>query len=254
MDDRDYDVVLYGATGFTGRQTALYFRDHVGDRLRWAVAGRNQGKLDALPVDVPVEVADALATVHAAALVHRDVKPANVIVEAAREPEEPAAGGLPRGRAVLVDFGLVRPSDSTRTGSGAPAATPSYAAPEQLLGARVDARADVFALGAVLFELLTGRRAFPDEEEAVLLQRVKRGQVAELPNDRVVPIRMERALAAALARDPARRPQDAAALARQWLDGTARREPVWAPGQLARIAAGFQERSDDVTRTLTMSR
>jgi len=206
-----------------------------------AMLGREVLSLEAVD-HLALQILDGVAAAHEAGVVHRDLKPGNVLLEVAR-------GTL---TAKVADFGLVHVLDDP--GRPTVAGTLRYMAPEQLLGARVDARADVFALGAVLFELLTGRRAFPDEEEAVLLQRVKRGQVAELPSDRVVPIRMERALTSALARDPARRPGDAAALARRWLDGTPRRDPVWAPGQLARIAAGFHERSDEVTRTLTMSR
>lgn len=99
-----------------------------------------------------VEVADALAVVHAAGAVHRDVKPANIVLE----------GGTPENAldhaAVLVDFGLVRAADtSTITQTGESPGTPSYAPPEQLLGREVDARADVFSLGVTLHDLLARR-------------------------------------------------------------------------------------------------
>jgi serine/threonine protein kinase len=104
-------------------------------------------------VERVTEIADALALVHERGLVHRDVKPSNIVLEGSSEE-------LPLGQsAVLVDFGLARPVDShTLTLTGDSPATPSYAPPEQLLGQEVDARADVFCLGVTLHDLLAARR------------------------------------------------------------------------------------------------
>ncbi len=100
------------------------------------------------------EVASALALVHRAGLVHRDVKPGNIILE----------GGAGEGLAlldqpaILVDFGLIRQIDTMpESGTRTTSATPAYAPPELLLGKEVDARADVFSLGATLHDLLAGR-------------------------------------------------------------------------------------------------
>lgn len=100
------------------------------------------------------EVASALAKLHERGLVHRDVKPGNVVLRAGASEGEI----VPTAAAVLVDLGLVRACDrDTATQTRVSAATPRYAAPEQLLGSEVDARADVFALGATLHDLLVPR-------------------------------------------------------------------------------------------------
>ncbi|GAB4153100.1 MAG: hypothetical protein Fur0037_21890 [Planctomycetota bacterium] len=104
-------------------------------------------------VEIARDLAGALAAIHQRGFVHRDVKPANVILEGG------AVGDHLSGRPVLVDFGLLRPvgpSDLTR--SRTLLGTPAYASPESQLGREVDARADVFSLGSMLYDLLTVTR------------------------------------------------------------------------------------------------
>ena len=105
------------------------------------------------------QVADGLDAVHAAGLVHRDVKPANVLVG---EPHPGEDGST----AYLTDFGLAKLAASTTglTATGEVIGTVDYMAPEQIEGRRVDARADVYALGCVLFHAVTGDVPFPDRE------------------------------------------------------------------------------------------
>jgi tetratricopeptide (TPR) repeat protein/tRNA A-37 threonylcarbamoyl transferase component Bud32 len=109
---------------------------------------------------VASDIAAGLEAAHAIGVIHRDVKPENVIVE-------------PSGRAKVVDFGVARLVDrSTLTKRGRIVGTLPYMAPEQVKGHAVDARIDVYALGVVLYEMLGGRRPFESGEEAALFYQI----------------------------------------------------------------------------------
>ena len=134
-------------------------------------------------------VAGALAYVHAKGIVHRDVKPANILIDA-------------RGAPFLADFGIARLVDSTGlTATGLLVGTPAYLAPEQLHGGTVDASADVYALGLVLLECLTGERAFTGGLSELAAARVLR--------EPAIPEHLDASwrsvLGAMTAREPARR-------------------------------------------------
>ncbi len=149
------------------------------------------------------QVASALAVVHAHGLVHRDVTPANVM-------------RTPAGQAKLIDFGLVRDLHrSTLTQADQLLGTIFYMAPEQLEGGRADARADVFALGALLQELLTGRPAFAGADVAEVAARILEGD-APAPRALVpdVPLELERVVLQALEVEPRHRYGSMAAVAR----------------------------------------
>jgi serine/threonine protein kinase len=123
------------------------------------------GRLLAL-CEALAQIADGLAVVHAAGLVHRDVKPGNILVNSAR-------------KAVLVDFGLLKRVSEQDSVSGNVVGTYRYMAPEQARGERVDARADLYSLGATLYELLAGRPPFPHTAQFALMEAV----VGEMPTD-----------------------------------------------------------------------
>jgi hypothetical protein len=110
---------------------------------------------------IGMQIASGLAAAHAQGLVHRDVKPANILLE----------NGVQRVK--LSDFGLARAADDARlTQSGVIAGTPLYMAPEQASGAAIDPRADLFSLGSVLYELCTGRPTFRAPTTVAVIRRV----------------------------------------------------------------------------------
>ena len=104
------------------------------------------------------QIAQALSAIHARGIVHRDLKPANILFRA-------------DGRPVLVDFGLARDMkvNSTLTVAGQFLATPRYMSPEQCLGLPIDARSDLYSLGAVLYEMITGRKIYDGANSAEVI-------------------------------------------------------------------------------------
>src|SRR5215207_6525682 len=132
---------------------------------------RREGRLDTKRAAAIVDqIAGALDEAHARGLVHRDVKPANVIVESRRGTEH----------AYLTDFGLTREMDASSgvTATGRWVGTIDYASPEQIKGRPVDARCDVYALGCVLFTTLTGRLPFERDEDVAKLYAHEAGGYA----------------------------------------------------------------------------
>jgi hypothetical protein len=151
-------------------------------------------------------VAEALAVVHARGIVHRDLKPANLLL---------VGGDLTQVK--VLDFGIARPANATEalTDSGARIGTPAYMAPEQVRSEPdIDARADVYALGCILFECLTARPPFAAEHLIALLAKVvfeEPPRPSELCPD--VPAWVDALVSHLLAKDRTRRPADAAAAA-----------------------------------------
>jgi hypothetical protein len=146
------------------------------------------------------QVAQALDAAHQRGLVHRDVKPANILLT------PPGTGG--REHVYLVDFGVARPTtvDSSITSRDVIVGTIAYAAPEQLTGGPVDARTDVYALGCVLHECLTGRPPFTaDSNQALILAHLQAPPPSIRSARPDLPPAMDAVLAQALAKDPARR-------------------------------------------------
>jgi serine/threonine protein kinase len=125
-------------------------------------------------LEIGAQIADGLAAAHAAGLVHRDLKPENAMV-------------TPDGRVKILDFGLARsvqppgPNDATRTIEGLVLGTVGYMSPEQVRGEAADQRSDIFSFGCVLYELLSGRRAFDAETAPEVMTAILKADPPDLP-------------------------------------------------------------------------
>ncbi|NNH71316.1 serine/threonine protein kinase [Nocardia uniformis] len=153
------------------------------------------------------ETARGLDEIHRAGLLHRDVKPANILVAA--QPDAP-------DRVLVTDFGIARPADDSATigDDGKVTATLAYAAPEQLSAAVLDHRVDVYALGCTLFEMLTGSVPFPRGSTAAVIY-AHLHEPPPRPSERnpLIPAGFDTVIATALAKDPNLRYQNCRALA-----------------------------------------
>lgn len=157
-----------------------------------------------LVLELIAQAAEALGHAHAQGVVHRDIKPANLLFNPGR------------GRLKIADFGCAHLSDAERSRSGVLAGTPVYMAPEQLAGAQVDGRCDLYALGVALFELLTGQLPFEAASMGELLADITRRpapSLAALRSD--LPAELAALVARLLEKAPEARPADGQAVAHE---------------------------------------
>ena len=148
------------------------------------------------------QVAEGLAYAHQSGVVHRDIKPANIML-------------LRGGRAKIMDFGIARLQQSdVKTQTGVLLGTPKYMSPEQLAGRPLDHRSDIFSLGAVLHEMLTGQAPFSGADVSQLMHNI--ANTPHVPPTRLapgLPAVLDLVVARALEKDPAQRYQNAQELA-----------------------------------------
>ena len=148
-DAKPAERVAYIAMEFVrGRELRDFLEQ--GERFKPADIARLMG-----------EILDALDHAHAQGVVHRDMKPANLIV-------------LPSGSVKIADFGIARLESSELTQAGAVLGTPSYMSPEQFMGHPVDGRSDLFSCGVILYQLLTGEKPFTGESTTTIMYKVLR--------------------------------------------------------------------------------
>ncbi|MFC4149228.1 serine/threonine-protein kinase [Micromonospora mangrovi] len=154
-------------------------------------------------LSIAVQVSDGIAAAHAAGVVHRDVKPGNLIV-------------TPSGTVKICDFGIARlprtAGQNSLTGPATKLGTSSYMSPEQALGRPVDPRTDLYGLGCTLYAMLAGTPPFAGDPLSVLHQHVNEPPPPLRERRPDVPVKLDTVVAELLAKDPADRPTDAAAV------------------------------------------
>jgi serine/threonine protein kinase/ketosteroid isomerase-like protein len=182
-----------------------------GESLRELL--KREGRLDARrAVELMRGVCAGVGAAHRRGIVHRDIKPDNVIVS-------PADDDNPAERVKVVDFGIAKIRDmaaeSTLTEAGSMVGTLFYMSPEQCKGEPLDSRADVYSLGAMLYEMLAGSPPFTAPSITSIILKHVNAPPPPLPEDAGVPVALAAAVMRSLAKDPEERPRDATEFARE---------------------------------------
>ncbi|HEX3424810.1 MAG TPA: protein kinase [Acidimicrobiales bacterium] len=217
-------VTVYDAGITNANRPFMVMAYMAGGSLRTRLLGGPLPWQDA--TEIGIKVARALQAAHDAAVLHRDVKPENILLAADGEP-------------YLADFGISRLTDATRRTRTDLSFTPAHVAPEIVTGEDVTKAVDIYSLGSTLFELMAGRPAFVTNAEDNILSvinRVVNQPVPDLLRPLGVPDAVSRVVESAMAKEPDERPPSAADLARQLEEARQRAGPTapapedpWAP-------------------------
>ncbi len=188
-------VTIYEVGDYSGRP--YFAMEHVEGRALKEVIKNDELSISEI-VEIAIGICEGLGKAHQAGIIHRDIKPSNIIVD-------------PDGRPMLVDFGLASiRGEKTLTRTGSTLGTIGYMSPEQVRGKKVDQRSDLFSLGVVLYQLITGHSPFVRDNDMATGQAIMSDTPEPLAKYRSnVPDELQRTLSKLLEKDPSLRYQSA---------------------------------------------
>ena len=220
-------VVIHDIDEAPGGELFIAMAFHEGVTLRERIErAKPGGLLVAEALQIARQIASGLAKAHERGIIHRDIKPGNVIV---------AKDGVAR----IIDFGLAKSTEATATLDGSTKGTPLYMSPEQVSGKALDCRTDLWSLGAVLYEMLTGRPPFTGDGHLPVMHAIVHDDPPRLRAVRPdLPLEIDRIVSRALEKDPPKRYQSAGEMVRDLsaaltaldaaaLDAPARKSTSW---------------------------
>jgi eukaryotic-like serine/threonine-protein kinase len=192
------NIIIIYDIGKSGRLVYMAMEYIEGQELREMLVDGKPIPV-AKAVDFAAQVGEGLAYAHQHQVVHRDIKPANIMI-------------TPDGRAKIADFGIARMrSSETRTQTGVILGSPKYISPEQVVGKRADHRSDIFSLGVILYECITGATPFNGEGLSALMYQITNHDPAQPSSSNPqVPVMLDYIIAKVLAKSPEARYQSAA--------------------------------------------